>query len=225
MLLPFRAGDLARAYGIRGAEHVGAVYALGTIGAEKLLDLMWLSAAFLLLLFKVRPDFSSLLPVFRIWVPLLVLSGALAAAWLSGRTSFLGNQGQLVGRQTLITSLQRLAAGLIVLSRPTTLGLAVAWSVPLWLGHVFINYSTARALALPMDWLGAVLVLVTLQVGLAPPSTPAKVGVFQALCVAALSILGHNLAVGLAYSIVLQLVVMLPPMFLLLLVISLEQFK
>jgi hypothetical protein len=63
-----------------------------------------------------------------------------------------------------------------------------------------------------MDWLGALLVLVMLQAGLAPPSTPAKLGVFQALCVAGLGLLGYDVAAGLAYGLALQWVVMLPPL-------------
>jgi hypothetical protein len=114
----------------------------------------------------------------------------------------------------VVGNLQRLGAGLAVLGRSAVLWPAVAWSVPLWLSHVFNNYATARALALPMDWRGALLVLVVLQAGLAPPSTPAKIGVFQALCVASLRLLGHDLAAGLVYGFVLQWVVMLPPLIL-----------
>ena len=59
---------------------------------------------------------------------------------------------------------------------------------------------------------GALLVLVVLQAGLVPPSTPAKIGVFQALCVASLGLLGYDVAASLAYGLVLQWVVMLPPL-------------
>jgi uncharacterized membrane protein YbhN (UPF0104 family) len=227
-LLPFRAGDLARAYGIRHAEWtgresapagvkqsqpIGAPYALGTIGAEKLLDLAWLCLAVLpVLLFETLPNLPRLLPAAHIAVPLLVLGGALTLAWLLSRAPSPFGQDRAAWRKAAADGMQRLGTGLAVLSRPAALWPAMAWSLLLWLGHVFNNYATARALALPLDWLGAVLVLVVLQAGLVPPSTPAKIGVFQALCVAGLGLLGYDVAASLAYGLVLQWVVMLPPL-------------
>jgi uncharacterized membrane protein YbhN (UPF0104 family) len=229
-LLPFRAGDLARAYGIGRAEWpgrtstpaevrqsrpVGVPYALGTIGAEKLLDLAWLCLAILpVLLFEKLPALPGLLSTAHIVLTLLVLGGALTLAWLLSRTpSPLGQErAAWPWRKTVADGVRRLGAGLAVLSRPAALWPALAWSLLLWLGHAFNNYATARALALPMDWLGALLVLVVLQAGLVPPSTPAKIGVFQALCVAGLGLLGYEVAASLAYGLVLQWVVMLPPL-------------
>jgi uncharacterized membrane protein YbhN (UPF0104 family) len=228
LLLPVRAGDLARAYGIKHTgrtdltsipthtertEDIGAAYALGTIGAEKLLDLTWLCLAlFLVLLFERIPSLPRLFSTAQVVIPLLVLSGALTLAWLLSRASFQGGSGWAAWWRAAIGGVQRLGAGLAVLSRPVVFGPAMAWSLPLWLGHVFNNYATARALAMPMDWPGALLVLVVLQAGLVPPSTPAKIGVFQALCVAGLGLLGYDVAVSLAYGLVLQWVVILPPL-------------
>ncbi len=231
-LLPFRAGDLARAYGIRHTEwasqtsassqvrqsqSIGTPYALGTIGAEKLLDLVWLCLAVLpLLLFEKFPPLSGLLSASYVVLPLLALGGVLALAWLFSRTpSPLGRDraaGPWPQWETVAGGVRRLGAGLAVLSRPAALWPALAWSLLLWLGHGFNNYATARALALPMDWSGVLLVLVVLQAGLVPPSTPAKLGVFQALCVAGLGLLGYEVAASLAYGLVLQWVVMLPPL-------------
>jgi uncharacterized membrane protein YbhN (UPF0104 family) len=213
MLLPLRAGDLARAYGIGPGGGAGAAYALGTIVAEKLLDLAGLGAAVLLILLLSGPGpwpaglvaLEGLVPMSRVGIPLLALSVGLGLAWFFNR------------RPLAVRGVQHLAHGLAVLSRPAVLAPALAWSLPLWLAHVFNNYATARALALRMDWAGALLVWVVLQAGLAPPSTPAKIGVFQALCMASLSLLGYSSVLGLAYGLWLQLVLMLPPLALLLL--------
>lgn len=213
MLLPWRAGDLARAYAIQAGGGPGAAYALGTIVAEKLLDLAGLGAAVLLILLLSGPGsgpaglaaLGVLAPISRVGIPLVALSGVLGLAWFLSR------------RPLAVQGVQHLAAGTAVLSRPAVLAPALAWSLPLWLAHVFNNYATARALMLRMEWAGALLVWVVLQAGLAPPSTPAKIGVFQALCVASLSLLGYNTALGLAYGLLLQLVLMLPSLALLLL--------
>ena len=211
MLLPLRAGDLARAYGIGSGGGAGAAYALGTIVAEKLLDLAGLGAAVLLILLLsgLGPAglaaLGVLVPISRVGILLLALSIGLGLAWFFSR------------RPLALQGVQHLAHGLAVLSRPAVLAPALAWSLPLWLAQVFNNYATARALALRMDWAGALLVWVVLLAGLAPPSTPAKIGVFQALCMASLGLLGYGSAPGLAYGLLLQLVLMLPPLALLLL--------
>jgi uncharacterized membrane protein YbhN (UPF0104 family) len=208
MLLPLRAGDLARAYGIGSGAGAGAAYALGTIVAEKLLDLAGLGAAVLLILLLSGPGLAALgvlVPISRVGILLLALSIGLGLAWFFSR------------RPLAVQGVQHLAHGLAVLSRPAVLAPALAWSLPLWLAQVFNNYATARALALRLDWAGALLVWVVLLAGLAPPSTPAKIGVFQALCMASLGLLGYGSVPGLAYGLWLQLVLMLPPLALLLL--------
>lgn len=231
LLLPLRAGDLARAYGVRQQEDSDPAYALGTIGAEKLLDLICLGVAFASILLLPAPTSQSgafrwrdhatgllgLLSTARIGMPLLALGGVVMLAWLLNWTPPQVRHSRPAWRWIAANGLRRLAAGLTVLRRPTVLGPAAVWSIPLWLGHAFNNYAVARALAVWMDWRGALVVLVVLQAGLAPPSTPAKIGTFQALCVASLSLLGHSPAVGLAYGLMLQLVVLLPPCFFLLL--------
>jgi hypothetical protein len=225
-LLPWRAGDWARAYGIRRACQGSAAYALGTIAAEKLLDLACLAAAALLLLhFQKLPDPAVLQPTWRMWAPFLLLGGALVLAWSLGRAASHRSQDWPGQWRAVIGSGQKLVAGLTMLARPAVLAPALACSALLWVSHAFNNYATAKALAVPMDWPGALLVLVVLQVGLAPPSTPAKIGVFQALCVASLGLLGQSAAVGLAYGLALQLVVMLPPLALLLVDLTLKELR
>jgi uncharacterized membrane protein YbhN (UPF0104 family) len=234
LLLPFRAGDLARAFGVRHQEKGDPAYALGTIGAEKLLDLICLGGALSSIFLLPFPTSSSgtfrwrdhasglfgLLSTARIGIPFLLLGGVVVLAWLLNWTPSPASRGRPAWRRIGVNGLRRLAAGLTVLKRPAVLGPAVVWSIPLWLCHAFNNYAAARALGIGMDWRGALVVLVVLQAGLAPPSTPAKIGTFQALCVAGLSLLGHSPAVGLAYGLVLQLVVLLPLCLLLLLDIS-----
>jgi uncharacterized membrane protein YbhN (UPF0104 family) len=231
MVFPFRAGDLARACGLERVESVGAAYALGTIAAEKLLDLAGLSlAAVLIFLLSAHAPWgdglaalAALLPIARLGLPLLLLGGALGVAWFLSRRPLRALGGPPAWRHRLGRGMQRLAAGLAVLSRPAVLAAALAWSLPLWLAHVFNNYAAARALALPLDWPAALLVWVVLQIGLTPASTPARIGVFQALCVAGLVLLGYSPALGLAYGLLLQVVVMLPPLALLLLDLAWER--
>jgi hypothetical protein len=53
----------------------------------------------------------------------------------------------------------------------------------------------------------ATFVLVVLQGGVAVPSTPGKIGVFQYLCVIALSVFGVPAATGFSYGVVLYALV------------------
>ena len=63
------------------------------------------------------------------------------------------------------------------------------------------------AFDLPASPLIALTLLVVLQGGVAVPSTPGKIGVFQLLCMVVLAVFGIAEPVGLAYGLVLHVVV------------------
>ena len=54
------------------------------------------------------------------------------------------------------------------------------------------------------------LVLVILQVGIAIPSVPGRLGIYEYLCILALSVLNVDQATALTYGILLHSLVMLP---------------
>jgi hypothetical protein len=72
------------------------------------------------------------------------------------------------------------------------------------------NYLLFLAFGMHLPPIAALFLLIVLQVGIAPPSVPGKIGVFNYLVVLALSVYSVNASVALSYSIVLYAVAFLP---------------
>ena len=92
---------------------------------------------------------------------------------------------------------------------PDLLRLA-GWSLVVWGSAVLTNSLVLMAFHLSLPVAASVLVLVVLQPGIILPPVPARIGVFQYLCILALAVFGVQQAVGVSYGILLHAVVMLP---------------
>jgi hypothetical protein len=75
---------------------------------------------------------------------------------------------------------------------------------------VVVNDLVIRCLGIQTRFMAAVVLLVILQAGVSVPSTPGKVGVFQYLSVLGLSLFGVGKAPGLAFGLIIHLLVFLP---------------
>lgn len=212
-LLPARVGDVARAY-LAGADgRTDAAAALGTIAVEKAADLVCLIVAGLLAA-RTAP-----LPDWVDWTLFGLAGGGLAVVlaglvwsearltgWMEHRIARLpGSVGTWAPGM-----LGRLVSGLQALRDPASAGALFAWSAAIWLLAASTNTCLFRAFDLSLSAGAALFLLVVLHVGVAPPSSPGKLGVFHALAVVGLDLLGVDRVLGLAYGAVLHVLVYLP---------------
>ena len=98
------------------------------------------------------------------------------------------------------------------------LGVLRSWQANLALGGLSLlswtlaastNYLLFKAFGFPLSFAAGALLLVVLQVGIAPPSLPGKLGVFHYLTVLALSFFGITHNAALTYALVLYAVALL----------------
>ena len=202
-LLLARLGGLTRAYVLERTTATGAGIALGTIAVEKALDILFLLATVLLVTsFGLFP---------AVWnMTFLALSGAgllcmlLVLLWPEQRLqAWLDRLGErFSGRLSvwLLGYVRQILSGLRALRSWRQRILAVAWSLWIWVLAASTNYLLFRAFDLHLPVGGAFLLLAVLHAGVAPPSTPGRVGVFHALVVLTLTSQGidqgHSLACG-----------------------------
>ena len=106
--------------------------------------------------------------------------------------------------------LRRGLTGLTALRDPRMALTAFAWSAAIWTLAAGINLLLFRAFDLALSVGAALLLLVLLHIGTAPPSTPARLGVFHALTFLGLRTFGVERASALAYATVLHAIVILP---------------
>jgi uncharacterized protein (TIRG00374 family) len=209
-LLPARLGDLARAYLVGTGDGPGRATALGTVGAEKAFDVLFLLAA------AVLSAAVGVLPPWVDWALFSVASAGLLAivaalawsaepalAWASGWVGRrLGKPGERV-----LGAAHRVFRGLRSLRDVRAVLPACAWSAAIWTLAAGTNYLLFLAFGLPLSLGEALFLLVVLHVGVAPPSSPGKLGVFHALVVVSLEFLGVGRPAALVYGAVLHAIV------------------
>lgn len=210
-LVLVRTGEAARAYLVAADDAPGKFFALGTIGAEKLLDLIfWLVLSAMLLVWLPLPGWA-LTGGGALLAALVGLLAALALARLFLWSSLAGLARRSPVWAAVIGWLEALWGGFTVLRQAGVLWSALLWSAVLWAVYLFNNAAVFQALGMSQGLLAAMFVLAVLQAGTAPPSAPAKIGVFEYLCVLTLGALDVGADQSLAYGVVLHAVVLLPP--------------
>lgn len=205
-----RSGDLARAYLVGEATATSKSLVLGTIAAEKLLDVIMLALVFLALVPVVAlPSELAAQQGSIVGVALAMLALVSLILWQRDAL-FTGLRKGLTRLPDhwsgpLIDSLERSVQGLEALRSPQTILWLALWSIGIWFLSAYTNYATFLAMGIRPSWIQSFFLLVVLHVGVVIPSSPGKIGVFQVLCRWALGVFGLSATLGLAYGVLLYL--------------------
>jgi uncharacterized protein (TIRG00374 family) len=203
-VLPARAGEVARAWA--GGRLTGApmAVALSTIGVERILD--GVVVVFLLIVGIFAAGFPADVRVGQAPIENIAFSfGALFAAALlvlmlvvRAPDRALGTSDRLFARflparaAAWATGIVRhLFAGLTVLRSPRQTSRVLTWSFAVWLTNAFsywLAFAAFHLTALPFT--AAFVLQGIVALGVAIPSSPGFVGVFELACIAALAIYG-----------------------------------
>ncbi|MBC8493074.1 MAG: flippase-like domain-containing protein, partial [Chloroflexi bacterium] len=219
IVIPARLGELARAYLVGEIEGESKALSLGTIAVEKAVDLFMVLFLLVGLLLAMAVPRWVQEPGVEVATVTLVLLGALvlSAHYKERLLSAFGRLLRVLPELAQVRLMEHLEAVLDSLEvfRRWDVSLRVGgWSVLIWLLAASTNYITFLALRLHLPFLAAVFLLVVLQVGVAVPSSPGKVGVFHYLCLLALSVFGVERSLALSYGLLLYFIVFLPPILL-----------
>lgn len=229
LVLPMRGGDLVRAMWVHpersGAHDVeerdaartaGASEALGSVALEKVWDLLAaLLCGLLLLALAPLPDWFSN----STWstAGILLIGGLVLWAGLRWQDVLFRWAALILARfpagwdKALLPRLQRLAQGLNSLQSAQASGRVFMWTVVYWGCGGLSNWAVMRAFDVNLP-VAALFLLVALMVGNAVVPTPARLGVFEGLCVVSLGLFDVPYDLALAVGLVLHLVVMGPPL-------------
>jgi len=193
-VVPFRSGDVARVLMVGGKK----LQVAGTIAVEKFLDAIFFGAICLLLpLVWVMPDWLKATRASVIVLSGVYLLVVAALAVVLPRVASWSGIGLRIAQIVRIPPIEKV---------PVLFGTTLV----LWTSGLVVNYFVLQALHIEASLVMAVVLLVILQAGVAVPSTPGKVGVFQYLAVLGLSLFGVEKAPALAFGLVLHLVVFVP---------------
>lgn len=193
-LLPARAGEVARAYMANRLLPVRFTTALASIGVERVFD--GLVMAGLIAVGVALPSFPRQatiegVPVARIVTTLGVLFGAalcVALLVVHRPALWLGLARRVLSRllpdalaRRLLAIAEGLVAGLAVLTNPGRFAGVVLWSLVLWGVNAASFWAAFRAFGLHVPPEAAFVLQGLIGFGVAVPSSPGFVGVFEAV--------------------------------------------
>lgn len=216
---PARAGDFARAYVLGDAEGESKAWALGTVALEKMWDIWALLILVVLLGFSTKlPDWLAMPARGLMFLALI----ALVLSWLilkyrSKTISVVAWGGRYLPPKIAVPlndGADRLLDGLGGLRRPRVWLWAAVWSAVAWGIGSLTNHTVLLALGLSLPFSASLMLLAVLQMGVAVPSLPGRVGVFEGLCIVVLALFGVSRDAAFAVGLVLHAVVFVPPILL-----------
>lgn len=214
IMLPIRAGDFVRAYALGRIEGIAMGGVVATIALEKIADLLAQGAAVALVVLRFTFP-SALAGSARVSIALsaVVLGVAVVTTrygdWILKRVarlplvpeSYRAGLGRHGGSAIRAFEILRdpKAMALVWVVTALTVGLAAS-----------TNYFLFKAFGLELPFSAALLLLVVLQFGNAPVSTPGNLGVYHYLTVLVLSAFSVDRRVAVGYAVVLYAVALGP---------------
>ncbi len=218
--LPLRMGEVLRTFAAHQLTGVRFTAALASIAVERLFDAI--TVIFLLgvgLLLAGLPAGSAVggVPLGRVVTAVgvaaligfvaagLVVAFPLAAERVARR--FLPGQ-RLANR--VVGLIEGVRQGLSVLTSPGRIVGVVLWSLAIWGLSACSFYVMFAAFAIPVDLPGALIMQGLIMFGIAVPSTPGYVGVFEAPIIAVLALYEVDRSVAASYAITYHVATFLP---------------
>ena len=209
-LFPLRAGEIGRAVFMGQVTGLGPFHVLSTIVIERIFDLA-MAAALLLATLPLALEMAWAKPVAIVTLALVIIG--LTVMYLAAR-----NHEKVHGwivrfsprwgffQKLIIPQLDSLLNGLAVLRRPSQFVLSFLWIAASWALWVLMYYLMLLPIApgAPLWW--AMFTDGVLAMGIAIPSAPGALGVYEASVVAALGILGISASAALAYAITMHFI-------------------
>jgi glycosyltransferase 2 family protein len=214
-ILPARAGEPARVIALKQRAGTPRFETIGTIGAERVLDVLVLLALF----FASAPFVPH-----TDWLDRSLTLGVAAFVVLSALGVAFALYGQRPARLllrplALLPGISRerteggaanLVGGFSVFRRPSIAMRATLLTAVSWLLIAFSFWLVMRGFELGLGFEAGLLVVVATSLALILPSGPASVGVFEAATIVALATFGVDRTIALSYGIVMHAINALP---------------
>jgi uncharacterized protein (TIRG00374 family) len=219
-LLPFRAGEILRAYAASRLAPVRMSSAFASVAVERVFDALTVVASFGLALLAsgmsagVRIGGLALPDVAR-RVGILTAAAVIGAAVILTRADA---TARLITRlipwtglsNKLIAVLHGVRGGLSALRSPARLAAVILWSLVIWGVNALSFQLLFPAFGIEVGYAGAVIVQSAIVFGIAVPSSPGFIGVFEAAIVVALALYRVPQETAVAYALTYHAATFLP---------------
>ena len=222
-LLPARAGEVARAYVAAQQLPVRFSTALASIVVERVFDGLVMLG--LMAVAIAAPSFPAHALVGGRSLSAIAASTAVLFALLLAIAWFVANRPKLwlvlverISRRILpvavadriVRASDGIVAGLAVLKSPGRFAGVVLWSLVLWLKNAAAFAICFRAFGLDVPVEAALLLQAIIGFGVAVPSTPGYVGIFEAATLVTLQFYGVDSSLAVSYALTYHVTTFIP---------------
>ena len=186
-VMPFRFGELLRAYSIGSMKNIDISAAFGTILLERLLDMLGL--VFTMFIFSWFYPFEHGGRNAMIFIALSSILVFCFIIWLGGRKSqIIPNLKKLSMfdkpfLQKLLTIINNIVDGLTSIKDTKHVGQIILHTIFMWVVYFFVTYSVILATNISINWVGVGIILISTSLALAIPAAPGGVGTYHAAAV------------------------------------------
>lgn len=209
-LFPFRAGEIGRSIFVGRASGLGTFHVLSTIVIERAFDIA-MAAILLLATLPLVVGVSWVKTVATIAL-FLVIVGLFSLFLIAQNREKVSAWVKNVGHRwawvekIIVPQLNKLMDGLATLTHPGQFLLSLFWIAASWAVWVVMYDVLVWQIVPSGAWWNGAFVGSLLALGVAIPSAPAAVGVYEASMTAALVIVGGTESIALAYAILLHVI-------------------
>ncbi|MFZ3217567.1 MAG: lysylphosphatidylglycerol synthase transmembrane domain-containing protein [Candidatus Acidiferrales bacterium] len=214
LVFPLRPGELLRSYIVSDAEDIKLARVLGSVGVERLVDLVIATAslAVVSLLVDLPQRFRKVADTLGIITLVLLAIVVVMIYYLEVKLS--QNPDCYTGPRRLPGKLMRALLGLHAMGTAPSFYAAVFASLLMPGCQVLGLWAMMKAYGLNLPFLAALVVLLIINLGVSLPNAPANVGSYQFFCVLGLSVFNVEKTTATSFSFFAFLALTVPFIFL-----------
>jgi len=214
LVFPLRPGEVLRAYLLSNSEDIGFVTVLGSVGVERLIDLVVITAGLAVISPFVPQRTRFPHAVDALTITTLAILGLFVGLILYIEFRFSGDPRLMTGGRRVPGKLMSALIGLHAMGTSPSFYPAVFASLLLPFFQLMALWTLMKSFALGLPFLAAIVVLLVINLGVSLPNAPANVGAYQFFCVLGLSIFDVEKTTATGFSIFAFLVLTIPFLFL-----------
>ena len=214
IVLPLRPGELLRAYLLAKSEDLGFGPVIGSVGVERLIDLVVATAGlgFASLFVQLPPELKR--AANALGIVALLLLGLLVGAVLYFELTMRHETAAQITSRRIPTKVRAALLGLHAMGTSASFYPAVLVSVAMQGFQVLAIWAIVHSYSLLLPFLASMVVLLVINIGVSLPNAPANVGSYQFFCVLGLSVFGVEKTTATGFSIFAFMALTLPILFL-----------
>lgn len=214
-VLPFRLGEILRAYAISKSNSITASSAFGTIIMERLLDLIGLAVAMIFFAyFSPLMEWSGSI---LIGLSVITFGGLVFIIWLGKSHSNFHEKVvhwkifEKSSGKKLLSIIQNVINGLVSIRKTKHSFQLVILTLVLWILYYICTALVVIAIGIDMSWVATGIVLIATTLAISVPSAPGYVGTYHAATVYVLvNIFNAGLTESQAFAVLIHAVGFIP---------------